>query len=192
MTEQPPNQDDDEVFLSPAERYSIFNEIYGSRFNLNPEDNLFEKTFNELESENTIYRIYFFKLKDLEEKLKHDRLEAAFKLKEASEKLKRAEEESKRAEEESRQQRLKAEEKLKRERLKSAEKKFFLKVGKGLFKKIILKQICNELGPLLFEFVKDNLTPAQKDDVIGVIRRVLGNDLENCNNSSSGIKSKYF
>jgi hypothetical protein len=34
----------------------------------------------------------------------------------------------------------------------------------------ILKQICDELGPLLFEFVNQNLTPAQKVDVIGVIK----------------------
>jgi hypothetical protein len=164
MTEQPPNQDGDEVFLSPAERYSIFNEIYGRRFNLNLEDNLFEKCFNELKLEITIYRQYLFKLKDLEEKLKQERLEAAFKLKEAEEKLKHAEE------------------KLKQEHREAAERLFFSKAGPNLFEPIILKQVCNELGPLLFEFVKENLSPAQKDDVIRTIRTILENNLEKCNN----------
>jgi hypothetical protein len=128
MTEQPPNQDDD-GFLSSFERYLIFNEIYNGRLPpLDPENDLFKKSFNELESENTIYREYLFKLKDLEEKLKHDRLEAAFKLKEASEKLKRAEELSK------------------QESFEAAERIFFSKAGPNLFESIILKQICSELG----------------------------------------------
>jgi hypothetical protein len=164
MTEQPAEEDDDYVFLSPVERYSIFNEIYDGRFKLNLEDELFQKSFNELESENTSYRQYLLKLKDVEEQLKQERREAAFKLKQAEEKLKQAEE------------------KLKQERHEAAERKFFSKAGPNLFEPFILKQISNELGPLLFEFVNDNLTPAQKDNVIGVIRRVLGNDLEKCNN----------
>jgi hypothetical protein len=132
MTEQPPNQDDD-GFLSSFERYLIFNEIYNGRLPpLDPENDLFKKSFKELESENTVYRQYFFKLKQVY----HE----------------------------------------------AAEKKFFSIAGPNLFEPLILKQICNELGPLLFEFVNQNLTPAQKDDVIRIIRRVLGNDLEKCNN----------
>jgi hypothetical protein len=189
MTEQPAKQDDDIISLSSFERYSIFNEIYNGRFTLNPEDDLFEMSFKELESvNNTSYPQYLLKLKDVEEKMeqeqerfKQNSLEAAFKLKQAEErfkqdcrkaafKLKQAEERLKRAEELSKQ-----------ERLEAAERIFFSKAGPNLFESIILKKICDELGPLLFEFVNQNLTPAQKYDVIRVIRRVLGNDLKTCN-----------
>jgi hypothetical protein len=152
MTEQPAKQDDDVILLSSFERYSIFNEIYNGRFTLNPEDDSFKMSFKELESVNTSYPQYLLKLKDVEEEM--EQAEERFK---------------------------QAEERFKQERRKASERKFFSKAGKGLFKRIILKQICDELGPLLFEFVNQNLTLAQKDDVIGVIRRVLGNDLKTCN-----------
>jgi hypothetical protein len=145
MTEQPAKQDDDVILLSSFERYLIFNEIYNGRFTLNPEDDLFEMSFKELESVNTSYPQYLLKLKDVEEEMEQEQ------------------------------------EMFKQDRRKAAEIQFFSIAGAYLFEPLILKQICDELGPLLFEFVNQNLTPAQKDDVIRVIRRVLGNDLKTCN-----------
>jgi hypothetical protein len=98
-----------------------------------------------------------------QERFKQNSLEAAFKLKQAEERLKRAEE------------------KLNLKHRKAAERQFFSIAGAYLFEPLILKQICDELGPLLFEFVNQNLTPAQESNVIRVIRRVLGNDLKTCN-----------
>jgi hypothetical protein len=152
MTEQPAKQDDDIISLSSFERYSIFNEIYNGRFTLNPEDDLFEMSFKELESVNTSYPQYLLKLKDVEEKMEQEQ-----------EKMKQAEE------------------RFKQKHRKAAERQFFSIAGAYLFESIILKQICDELGPLLFEFVNQNLTPAQEGNVIRVIRRVLGNDLKTCN-----------
>jgi hypothetical protein len=152
MTEQPAKQDDDIISLSSFERYLIFNEIYNGRFTLNPEDNLFEMSFKELEPVNTSYPQYLLKLKDVEERFKQE------------------------------QERFKqAEEKLNLKHRKAAERQFFSIAGAYLFEPFILKQICDELGPLLFEFVNQNLTPAQEGNVIRVIRRVLGNDLKTCN-----------
>jgi hypothetical protein len=92
-------------------------------------------SFKELESVNTSYPQYLLKLKDVEERLKQaeerfkqKRLEAAFKLKQA-------------------------EEKLNLKHRKAAERQFFSIAGAYLFETFILKQICDELGPLLFEFV---------------------------------------
>jgi hypothetical protein len=88
---------------------------------------------------------------------------------------------------------LDVEEELKQEHHEAAERQFISKAGPSLFEPVTLKQISNELGPLLFEFVNENLTHTQKVNDFRLIRRVLGNDLRTCNNLlGAGADLKSF
>jgi hypothetical protein len=70
---------------------------------------------------------------------------------------------------------------MKRKSEKAAEDYFFYKAGNE-FPYSLLKKVCNELGPLLFDFAftENELTNEKKTEIATKIQTILINDTENC------------
>ncbi len=65
---------------------------------------------------------------------------------------------------------------------KAAEELFFSMAGKDQFSYSLLKKVCNELGPLLFDIAdtEKELTDKKRLEIAEKIQKILVNDFEHC------------
>jgi hypothetical protein len=77
---------------------------------------------------------------------------------------------------------------------KIAEAKFYSKAGKDQFPSSLLKGVCNELGPLLFDIVdkEEELTDAKKTEIATIIQTSLCYYIEVCNGLLKNLKLDQF
>ena len=74
-----PNSDESDIFMSPEERYLIFEQTYPEKNDVKVDHELFQKNYAKLKSEGTIFRVYAEKLSLTEESIKIEKARLKFK-----------------------------------------------------------------------------------------------------------------
>jgi hypothetical protein len=148
--------------VSAVDRKKLFDEVYEGNPSLDMKDELFNKEYWELahEPEPIPYGRYFVRLKFAEEiaKCETELVKIKAELAKFDAEIDKSDAEI-----------------AKRE---AAEAKFCLKAGKDQFRFSSLKNICNELGPLLFDLVykEEELSKESKFDIVYKIKKSFEND----------------